>query len=168
MFAVGLLPQLARTGVPPVLQAEVVWSVATIGILLVDWGASSLIAYRAWSLCVIVMDSLLCIGSRPALQRVLILVICAVELASYQTDAADDIVCGVDGDLLPAQLKGALQELVENLRSYRAFLPQSVLPAACAAAEDDAQDARAPSDGQPRRRFRRESLRPQRAIALGL
>eukprot|EP00665_Eupelagonemidae_sp_cell47_P005141 gene5141-biopygen3188 len=45
-------------------------------------------------------------------------------LAEYNTDAARALVDGAEGDVLPPRLRRALRQLVDNLQSYRPFLPQ--------------------------------------------
>eukprot|EP00665_Eupelagonemidae_sp_cell47_P017715 gene17715-biopygen11956 len=50
-----------------------------------------------------------------------------IALAAYDTDAARALVDGGEGEALPPRLRRALRELVDNLQSYRPFLPQSVL-----------------------------------------
>eukprot|EP01065_Artemidia_motanka_P051328 TRINITY_DN9030_c0_g1_i3.p1 TRINITY_DN9030_c0_g1~~TRINITY_DN9030_c0_g1_i3.p1 ORF type:complete len:628 (+),score=129.42 TRINITY_DN9030_c0_g1_i3:55-1884(+) len=49
-------------------------------------------------------------------------------LSNYQTSEAAELLKGSDGQRLPKRLRTAMSRLVENLASYRAYLPQNCIP----------------------------------------
>eukprot|EP00665_Eupelagonemidae_sp_cell47_P017467 gene17467-biopygen2555 len=49
-----------------------------------------------------------------------------IALAAYDTDAARALVDGAEGEALPPRLRRALRELVDNLQSYKLYLPHCI------------------------------------------